>query len=110
MATTAELIEIFRKETEDLILSNNNEIYLVKHIEDSLTVGSNSIAFSGDAYDSASDYKIDIYSAIDADDINVIAELVISGRTASGFVITALTACDIKITTSRKTPKFNYWT
>jgi len=108
--TTEELITIFRKETEDLIHANNNEIYLVKNIETSLSVGANSIAFSGDAYDDADDYKIDIYSAIDGDGIDVTAELTISGRTSSGFVITAITACDVKITTSRKTPKFNYWT
>lgn len=107
-----DLITAFRKETEDLVQSKVEEMFLIKHQDLALNPGNNNITFPGYSYDSGSDYVIDIYRAIDGNGIDVRGELEIpdASRTANGFIINALNSCSIRFVTKRKTPKINYWT
>ena len=110
MPTQAELIEAFRKETEDLVQAMLIQIFLMKYGTLSASVGDNIISFSGDAYDSADDYNIRIIEALDGDSIDVKGELEIKDKTANGFTINAIRTCDIKWQTARNSPKINFHT
>ena len=110
MPTQEELITAFRKETEDLVNAWLTLVFLIKYDTLSASVGDNAVSFSGDAYDSADDYNVRIIEALDGDDIGVKGELNITDKTANGFTINALRACDIEWQTSRNNPKISFWT
>lgn len=99
-----------RKALEDLVYANLIDIFLIKHGEKVCSVGDNSIGFSGDPYDNADDYVITFHEALDANDIDIRPSLIVKNRTASGFVIETSRATTVKWTTTRKTPKINFWT
>jgi hypothetical protein len=108
MPTQEELIAEFRKETEDLVFAHILNIFLMKHGEETLIAGDNTITFEGYPYDSDDDFVVGIYQAIDADEIDVRGELKITSATKSGFVVTAVRPCVIRWTSARKIPKINF--
>ena len=110
MPTIEELITEFRKAAEDLYSALTIKIFLMKYGELSASAGDNPISFTGDAYDSATDYNIRIIEALDGEGISVKGELEIKNKTANGFTINAIRACNIKWQTARNSPKINFWT
>jgi hypothetical protein len=110
MPTQEELITAFRKETEDLVQAMLIQIFLIKYGELSAVVGDNPVSFTGDAYDSATDYTIRIVEALDGEGIDVRGELNIKDKTANGFKISAVRPCSIKWQTGRNSPKINFHT
>jgi len=110
MPTQEELITAFRKEAEDLVQAMLIQIFLVKYGELNASPGDNIISFTGDAYDSATDYTIRIVEALDGDGIDVKGELNIKDKTANGFKINAVRTCVIKWQTGRNSPKINFHT
>jgi hypothetical protein len=108
MPTQEELIAEFRKETEDLVFAHILNIFLMKHGEETLIAGDNTITFEGDTYDSATDYTIRIVEALDGDGIDVRGELNIKDKTANGFTINAINPCTIKWQTARNSPKITF--
>lgn len=114
MALTAEqlaLITIFRKENEDLVKKNVQVMFNIQAIEQVLSVGDNSVAIPGDAFDDTN-YLIDPVYAIDADDVDVRGELEIleDNKTVNGFVVTAITPCTARFVVMRRTPKADFFT
>jgi len=110
MSTQEELITEFRKETEDLVNAWLIEAFLIKYDTLSASVGDNVIGFSGDAYDSISDYNVRIIEALDNDGIDVKGELEIKNKTINGFTINAVRLCTIKWQTARNNPKISFYT
>ena len=115
-AEQIELVELFMKETEDLILAKIVSTFLIKYGTLSATSGNNVVSWtasddvtSDDPYADTT-YVIDIIEALDGDGVNVKGELEITGITVNGFTINAMNACTIKWQTSRKAPLINFWT
>ena len=106
--TQEELIEAFRKETEDLVFAHIQDIFLMKQGELSAVAGDNTVTFTGDPYDSVDDYVAGIYEALDADGIDVRGELTVKDATVNGFVINAVRPCIVRWTSARKIPKINF--
>jgi hypothetical protein len=103
-------VEDFRKATEDLVYANIVEIFLIKHGELSATAGDNTISFTGDPYDTADEYAIGFFEALDVDEIDVRGELSIKDKTVNGFTVTTVRNCVIRWVTTRVSPKINFWT
>ena len=106
------LVYAFMKEDDDKTWAIVKDMFNIKFIELDAVTGDNNVAFSGDVYDADDEYVINIFEALDADDIEVKGELTISDatKTVNGFVLNAVNACSVKIITYRKTPKINFWT
>ena len=102
-----------RKALEDMVYANLIDIYMIKHGTDACIVGDNSIAFpviAGYEYDSADDYIIEFYEALDTNGIDIRPALVVKDKTVNGFTVYTPRATTIKWTAMRKTPKINFWT
>jgi len=112
MPTTTEQL---RKALEDMLFSNLVNIFLIKHNDKSIVPGDNTVSFTGDAYDSATDYEVRIIEAIDSAGVSIDGEINIKSRTANGFIIewtpfAGATTGSVKWTTARYSPKINFWT
>lgn len=117
-AEQIELVELFMKETEDLILAKIVSTFLIKYGTLSATSGNNVVSWtasddvtSDDPYADTT-YVIDIIEALDSNGVDVKGELEIptATKTVNGFTINAMNACTIKWQTSRKAPLINFWT
>jgi len=113
MATKQELIEAFRKETEDLVQANVRNIFKAKHGEKTLIAGSNTISLpvgTDDNYDTPGEYEIRFVEATDGNGIDISEAISISSKTASGFVVDSPRAGTLKWETYLITPNFNFLT
>jgi len=122
MPLTAEqlaLVEAFTKEAQDFARANIINAFMMKYGEVQAVVGNNVIAFSDNGVDATSgvpydntEYIIDVIEAQDADGYDVRAELEIldENKTVNGFVINCLNPCTIKWSTTRRTPKVEFFT
>ena len=108
------LIEVFRKEAEDLTQANVRSIYKSKYGEANIIEGDTVIALVStvpeEVYDNATDYEIRFHSAISDDDINIKEAVSITDKTAVSFTVNSPMAGVLKWETFLKIPNFNYWT
>lgn len=110
MPTVDELIQIFRKETEDLLTSKEQYHWNIHKWETTISEGETKTFNITNAFDSASDYHIIIHEALDSDGVNIIDALEINPISSSQFSIYSPRACSIKVNVQRKTPKFELFT
>jgi hypothetical protein len=113
MATKAELIEVFRKATEDLMQAKDRITYKAKYGENVLAVGDNTITLpiaDDTAYATADEYDISFIEALDADDIDIRPALVISNKTATSFKVYSPNITTLRWQTYLKVPNFNFFT
>lgn len=113
MATKAELIEIFRKEAEDLTQAIVRNIFKAKYGENNLIIGDTTITLPVDsdtAYATADEYDVRFNSAIDTDGIDIKEAILIKNKTATSFVIESPLVGTVKWESFLKVPNFNFFT
>lgn len=100
-----------RKALEDMFYANLIDIFLIKGGETALTADTDtSVSFTGDAYDSATDYIIRIDEAFDADGVDISMAIEIKDATANGFTFRSPRNTTAKWTAHRRIPKISFWT
>ena len=110
MTLKEQLVEIFRKSNEDLTQANVRNIFKVKSGVNDLAVGDNLIVLpiiEDTTYLTASEYRVNFYSALDNDGIDIAAALVITEQTASSFTVNSPRAGTLKWESSLIIPNFN---
>jgi hypothetical protein len=113
MSTLTDLIEAFRKETEDLVQANIRNVFKAKSGTKVLAIGDNSITIpvgTDDNYDTADEYEIRFKEALDGDGIKIDDALTITSKTSSGFVVNSPRTGTLKWETFLTTPDFNFHT
>lgn len=100
-----------RKALEDMVYANLIDIFLIKGGETALTAETDvSVAFTGDPYDSATDYILRIDEAVDTDGFDLTMAIEIKETTANGFTFRSPRNTTVKWTAHRRTPKISFWT
>lgn len=101
----------FRKALEDLVYANIIEIFNVKYGEVACLAGVDvSITFTDPIYDSATDYKISLIEAVDANNIDIRQSIEIKNVADTGFTINSPRNTTVKWQTTRRTPKITFHT
>jgi len=118
MATRAELITALRKEMEDLFTVRVSHIFMIQYGTISVTTPSTAVTFTQSDTDTGeetkfsyedTDYEIYIYSAMDANNIDIKAALTFT-KTLSGFTIHAPRNCTVRWQVSLRTPRMYFFT
>ena len=100
-----------RKALEDMLYANLIDIFLVKGDSTVLAADTDvSVAFTGDAYNSATDYIVRIDEAVDVDGFDLTMAIEIKDPTANGFTFRSPKNTTVKWTTHRRIPKISFWT
>lgn len=104
-------VEDVRKALEDMVYATLIDVFMIKYGEVPLIAGDNSIALSGDPYDTEDDYLIEFHEAFDYDGVDMRMALQVKDVTANGFVVESpRDVYSLKYRTTRRTPKINFWT
>lgn len=113
MALTPEqqaLIAVFRKETEDLVNANVENIYQRKQGTKTLVVGTNEISLPGASYASADNYEVQFFEATDTDGVDIKEAISIETKATNGFVVNTPRAGTLRWISFLKVPNFTYHT
>lgn len=100
-----------RKALEDMITAGQEVTHRAKEGVTVCPANTDvSVAFSGDPYESADQYVINMIEALDTDGIDIRLSIEIKDKTGNGFVFNSPRATTVTWNTNRIVPKFEYHT
>jgi hypothetical protein len=110
MSAIDDLITAFRKETEDMVMTMIRDMFNYQYGEIAVSEGVTSNISLSVAYDSANDYEVAIFSALDGAGTDIVDALTITKVGPNGFTIDTDRSGNVRWETVRRTPKISFFT